>query len=62
MVRGLDQNKKKKNLEGITTQCSCSKACTESQKPILFHAVDKVMEEDGSDSSNTGNEFSNFGS
>lgn len=61
MVRGLDQNKKKKKL-GRTSQGSCSKAWTESHKPILLYVADQVMEEDGSVSSNTGDEFSNFGS
>lgn len=52
MVRGPDQNKKLGgNNYPRTSQGSCSKACTEYQKLILLYAVDKVMEEDGSDSS-----------
>lgn len=51
MVRSPDQNKKLGgNNYPRASQGSCSKACTESQKQILY-AVDEVMEEDGSDSS-----------
>lgn len=53
VVKGPEQNNRfGENNHPRTRQGSFSKNYSESQKPVHLHAMDKVMEDEGSDNTN----------